>query len=428
MDLYHLSKTAVRSMTANKVRTALTALGMIIGITAIMIVFSAGEGIRQLLNSQIESFGTNIIHTEIKVPTNKNKGNMDHGDAIAVAQGTQVTTLKLSDMEEIKKLPYVTGAYGVVMGQDLATYGAYRKKVSLMGVSPSYINIDKSEIDQGRFFNDAQDKSLAKVAVIGSKIKDDFFGNENPLGKEIKIGKNKFEIIGTIKPRGSGMGVDYDTYVYTPIRTMQKRVLGIDYLLYMETTLDDMSKQYLVADEMRQILRTNHDINPDTDPKTGQLLTNKDDFRVVTMEEMLSILGTVSSAITYLLLGIVAISLLVGGVGIMNIMYVIVSERTREIGLRKAVGAKLNDILGQFLLESIFITLFAAIVGIVLGTGIAFLIAIIAQSQNLAWQFVMPLRAYVTAVSFSIIFGVIFGLLPARKAAKMDPITALRNE
>ena len=428
MDLYHLSQTAVRSMTANKVRTALTALGMIIGITAIMIVFSAGEGIRQLLNSQIESFGTNIIHTEIKVPTNKSKGNTDHGGGMAIAQGTQVTTLKLSDMEEIKKLPYVTGAYGVVMGQDLATYGSYRKKVSLMGVSPSYINIDKSEVDQGRFFDDAQDKSLAKVAVIGSKIKDDFFGNEDPLGKEIKIGKNKFEIIGTIKSRGAGMGVDYDTYVYTPIRTMQKRVLGIDYLLYMETTLDDMSKQYLVADEMRQILRTNHDINPDTDPKTGEILTNKDDFRVVTMEEMLSILGTVSSAITYLLLGIVAISLLVGGVGIMNIMYVIVSERTREIGLRKAVGAKLNDILGQFLLESVFITLFAAIVGIALGTGIAFLIAIIAQSQNLAWHFVMPLRAYVTAVSFSVIFGVVFGLLPARKAAKMDPIIALRNE
>jgi putative ABC transport system permease protein len=428
MDLYHLSKTAVRSMTANKVRTALTALGMIIGITAIMIVFSAGEGVRQLLNSQIESFGTNIIHTEIKAPTNKSRGNMDHEGALSIAGGTQITTLKLSDLEEIKKLPNVTGAYGVLMGQDLATYGSYRKKVSLMGVSADYINIDKSKIEEGRFFDDAEDKSLAKVAVIGSKIKADFFGNEDPLGKEIKIGKNKFLIIGTIEPRGGGMGVDYDTYVYVPIRTIQKKVLGIDYLLYMETALDDMSKQYFIADEMRQILRRNHDIVPDIDPATGEALTNKDDFRIVTMEEMLSILGTVSSAITYLLLGIVAISLLVGGVGIMNIMYVIVSERTREIGLRKAVGAKLHDILGQFLLESVFVTLFAAIVGIALGTGISFLIAVIAQSQNLAWDFIMPLRAYITAISFSIIFGVVFGLLPARKAAKMDPITALRNE
>jgi putative ABC transport system permease protein len=415
-------------MAANKVRTALTALGMVIGITAIMIVFSAGEGIKQLLNAQVESFGTNIIHTEIKAPTNKAKGNADHEGSMSIALGTQITTLKLEDLEDIEELPNISGGYGVVMGQDLATYGSLRKKITLMGVSPSYIDIDKSEIEDGRFFTEAEDKSLDKLAVIGSKIAKDFFGDEDPIGKEIKIGKNKFEIIGTLKERGAGMGMDYDTYVYVPVRTAQKKVLGIDYLLYMEATFKDASLQEETAEEMRDILRRNHDITPDIDPTTGEALLNKDDFRTVTMEEMLSILDTVSAATTYLLLGIVAISLLVGGVGIMNIMYVIVSERTREIGLRKAVGAQIHDILGQFLLESVFVTLFAAIIGIALGTGIAYLMAVVAQSQDLDWKFVMPIRAYLTAIIFSILFGVVFGLFPAKKAAKMDPITALRNE
>lgn len=415
-------------MMSNKVRTALTALGMVIGITAIMIVFSAGEGIKHLLNSQVESFGTNIIHTEIKAPTNKSRGNADHEGAMSIAMGKQVTTLTIDDMEDIKKLPNVSDAYGAVMGQDLATYGPLRKKITLMGVSPSYIEIDKSEIEQGRFFTDGEDKSLAKTAIIGEKIKKDFFGEEDPIGKEIKIGKNKFEIIGTLKKRGGGMGMDYDTYVYIPVRTAQKKVLGIDYLLYAETTVKDNSLQEDTAEQMREILRSNHDITPDIDQATGEILLNKDDFRIMTMEEMLSILDTVSAATTYLLLGIVAISLLVGGVGIMNIMYVIVSERTREIGLRKAVGAKIHDILGQFLLESVFVTLFAAIIGISLGTGISFLIAVIAKGLGLDWIFIMPVRAYLTAIIFSMLFGVLFGLLPAKKAAKMDPISALRNE
>jgi putative ABC transport system permease protein len=347
---------------------------------------------------------------------------------MSIAMGTQITTLTLSDLEDIKKLPNISGGYGVVMGQDLATYESYRKKITLMGVSPSYIDIDKSEVDGGRFFTEAENKSLDKVAVIGAKIGEDFFGDQSPIGKEIKIGKNKFQIIGTLKKRGGGMGMDYDTYVYIPIRTAQKKVLGIDYVLYMEATVKNMSLQEETAQEMREILRQNHDITPDIDQATGDALLNKDDFRTMTMEEMLSILDTVSAALTYLLLGIVAISLLVGGVGIMNIMYVIVSERTREIGLRKAVGAKLNDILGQFLLESVFVTVFAALIGMGLGTAISYLVAVVAQNQGLDWNFIMPLRAFFTAIIFSALFGVIFGLLPARSAAKMDPISALRNE
>ncbi len=415
-------------MSSNKLRTFLTMLGMIIGVAAVMIVFSAGEGIKELLNAQIESFGTNIIHTEIKVPTNKNKGNADHEGAISVAMGTQITTLTIDDFEDIKKLPNVSDYYGAVMGQDLATYGSARKKVSLLGVSSSFINIDKSEVENGRFFTEAEDRSLAKVAIVGYKIKENFFGDNDPLGKEIKIGKNKFQIIGTMKRRGGGLGMDYDNYVYVPVRTAQKKIIGADYLYYGETTIKDMSLQEQTAEEMREILRRNHDIVSDIDEQTGEPTLNKDDFRIMTMDEMKDIMNTVTWAITALLLGIVAVSLLVGGVGIMNIMYVIVSERTREIGLRKAVGAKLGDILGQFLIESALVSLAGALAGIAAGLGVSYLISLIAQSQGLDWKFAVPLKAYIVSISFSILFGIIFGLFPARKAAKMEAITALRNE
>ncbi|MFA5248336.1 MAG: ABC transporter permease [Patescibacteria group bacterium] len=428
MNILPLTKVALKSMSANKVRTFLTALGMIIGVAAVMIVFSAGEGVKQLLNAQIEAFGTNIIHTEVKAPTNKNKGNADASGGLAIAMGTQITTLSLDDLEDFKKLPNITNAYGAVLGQDLATYGSYRKKVSLLGVSPSFIDIDKSEIEAGRFFTEAEDRSLAKVAVVGYKIINDFFNGEDPLGKEIKIGKNKFQIIGTLKKRGGGLGMDYDTYAYIPVKTAQKKIIGTNYLFYAETTIKDLSQQDQTAEEMRTILRRNHDITSDIDPKTGEPTLNKDDFRVVTIDEMKGILDTVTWAITALLLGIVAISLLVGGVGIMNIMYVIVSERTREIGLRKAVGAKLNDILGQFLIESALVSLTGALLGILIGLGISWLIAIIAQSQGLDWGFAVPWQAYIVSLAFSILFGIVFGLFPARKAAKMEPITALRNE
>ncbi len=403
-------------------------LGMIIGVAAVMIVFSAGEGIKELLNAQIESFGTNIIHTEIKVPTNKNKGNADHEGAISIAMGTQITTLTIDDFEDIKKLPNVSDYYGAVMGQELATYGSARKKVSLLGVSSSFINIDKSEVENGRFFTEAEDRSLAKVAAIGYKIKEKFFGDNDPLGKEIKIGKNKFQIIGTMKRRGGGLGMDYDNYVYVPVRTAQKKIIGADYLYYGETTIKDMSLQEQTAEEMREILRRNHDIVSDIDEQTGEPTLNKDDFRIMTMDEMKDIMNTVTWAITALLLGIVAVSLLVGGVGIMNIMYVIVSERTREIGLRKAVGAKLHDILGQFLIESALVSLAGALAGIAAGLAVSYLISLIAQSQNLDWKFAVPLKAYIVSISFSVLFGIIFGLFPARKAAKMEAITALRNE
>jgi putative ABC transport system permease protein len=428
MNIYSISKTVLRSMRANKVRTLLTVLGMVIGVTSIIIVFSAGAGVNNLLTSQINSFGTNIIEVEIKPPSNKAKSNTDAGSAISLAMGTQITTLTLDDLDKINQLSNIKDGYAAIFGQDLLSYESQRKKINLFGVNESYINIDQAKIADGRFFTDAEDRSLDKVAVIGSKIKTDVFGDQNPIGQEVKIGKLKFTVIGTMKERGASVGLDYDSYVYVPIRTLQKRILGINYVMYTVDELKDTSKADDTAEEVRALLRQRHNIIPEIDPATGQADTSKDDFRVTTMKEMMDTLNTVTNAITILLLAIVAISLIVGGIGIMNIMYVIVSERTAEIGLRKAVGARYNDIMGQFLAESALVTLVGAIIGIILGSSISFLIAVIAQSQGLDWGFTIPFKAFAVSILFSLFCGLVFGLMPARKAARLDPIEALRNE
>ncbi len=405
-------------MSTNKARTALTCLGVVIGIMAVIVVYSAGAGVSQLVIGQIESFGTDIIETEIKVPSNKKGQAAEFESASALARGVQITTLNLKDMEAVSKSKNVKAAYSALMGQELTSYGNETRKAYLFGVSADYINIDKSHVESGRFFTDAEDRALAPVAVLGSKMKEKLFGDQDPIGKLITIRKEKFEVIGVMAERGAVMFVDYDDYVYIPIRTMQKKIMGVDYITYMVHQLVDPNLAYDTAEEARFIIRQDHQI---TDPA-------KDDFRTVTMIEALANLKTATNAVTWLLLGIVIISLIVGGVGVMNIMYVVVSERTAEIGLRKAVGATFRDIMLQFLVESVMITLLGGIVGIALGLGFAYLIAIGAKSYGLAWEFSVPTIAYVVALGFSLVFGVLFGLYPARQAAHLDPIEALRNE
>ena len=411
------------SIRNNKARAFLTILGMVIGVTSIIIVFSAGEGFKGLIVQQVESFGTDIIEAEVRIPEKSKKGvTSDMETASAMAQGVQITTMTLDDVENIKKLPNVLDGYGGIMSQELATYQNKRKKVFLFGVSTSYINIDKSEVAQGRFFTESEDKSLARVVVLGSKVKEKLFANSDALGKYIKLGKSKYKIIGIMEERGAVMTVDFDEYVYIPVQTLQKRIMGIDYLMYMVHQIENLSLADQTAEDIRIVLRKNHDINnPESD-------FSKDDFAVYTMEEMMSMVDEITNYITLLLLAIVVISLIVGGVGIMNIMYVIVSERTFEIGLRKSVGAKQNDILWQFLIEAIIIALIGAIIGIILGGLISLLISIGANYYGMDWQFVMPLSGLVVAFSFSILCGLVFGVLPAKKAAQMDPILALRKD
>lgn len=405
-------------MRANKIRTGLTVLGMIIGIASVVIVYSAGEGIRALILKQIESFGTDFIETEVKVPTGKKGAEGEQQSATSMAMGMQVTTLKEEDMKSINKIDNVKESYAAIMSQQEVSYGSEHRQGYLYGVSSGFINIDRTKISEGDFFNDNEDNSLAQIAVLGSKMKEKLFGDKDAIGKFVKIKNLKFRVIGVMEERGAVFGVDFDDYIYVPIKTLQKKLMGIDYYLYIVSQLKDTSRGEETADQIRQIVRSNHDItNPD-----------KDDFRVMTMEEALKMVKTVTDAITLLLLTIVAISLIVGGVGIMNIMYVAITERTQEIGLRKAVGAKYADIMFQFLGESVLITLVGGILGILLGVGVSYLIALGAEFYGLSWTFTVPLEAFVVALGFSIFFGILFGLYPAKKAARLNPIDALRNE
>ncbi|MFC1751691.1 ABC transporter permease [Patescibacteria group bacterium] len=428
MMIFKTFKIASRALGAHKVRTGLAILGVTIGMASIIVVFSAGEGINNLVLGQIESFGADAIQTELKVPSSKTGYESEQQSAFNLLTGVQVTTLTLDDAEAIKKLPNIKNAYGAIMTQEPITYGNEMKRTVTLGVSASFVYVDRSEIDYGRFFTESEDKALAQVVVLGRNMKEKLFGENDALGKWIKIRNVRFKVIGVMKEQGAVMGMDFDDFIYAPVKTMQKRVLGINYLHYILSNVEDVSLSDNTADNIRVLLRERHDIEPPTEVRKSWVDTGKDDFRVTTMEEMMEILSTVTNALTYLLLAIVAISLLVGGVGIMNVMYVIVNERTREIGLRKAVGANYSNIMWQFLSESIFITALGGIVGTTLGIVISYVMAIGASSFGLDWEFAVPLNAFVTAGVFSLVFGIIFGVYPARKAARMDPVEALRHE
>lgn len=405
-------------MLKNKMRTGLTVLGMLIGIASIVIVFSAGEGIRSLIIGQIESFGTNIVQTEIRVPNTKTGMQAETESARAVAGGAQITSMKERDLEDLKKIPNVIDGYGAVLGQETVSYANESKGRFLFGVSASYIEIDKSEIASGYFFSDDDDKSLSQVVVLGSNAAEDIFKDQDPINKIITIKKSKYKVVGVLKKKGANMGFSFDDAIILPIKTLQKKILGTDYYMYMVHQVENPNMAEETAQIMTDILRDNHNISD----------ADKDDFRVTTMKEMLDTSKTITDGLTILLLLIVAISLLVGGVGILNVMYVIVSERTPEIGLRKAVGAKFDDIMRQFLTESVLITLIGAFLGMILGVAFSFLIYLGANYFGLDWKLVLPLKAFIVSIVFAIVFGIIFGIFPARKAAKLNPVDALRKE
>ena len=416
-------KLAINSMKTNKGRTLLTILGMVIGVMSIVVVFSAGEGLKKLIIKQIESFGTDIIEIETRIPVGKNKmGNESHESAMSMAQGVRITTLTLKDVEDIKKIPNIDGGYGALMGQELATYGSKRKKASLFGVSADFINIDKSEINKGRFFTNAEDESLTKVVVLGAGIKEDLFGDSDAIGNYINLGKSKYRVIGIMKEKGAAMGMDFNRYIYLPVQTLQKKIMGIDYLMYTIYKLKNSEITDETVKEVKIILRENHDINNPDD------IVGVDDFTVVTMEEMMKTVNSITKYVTGLLLAIVIVSLVVGGVGIMNIMYVIISERTFEIGLRKALGAKNKDIMWQFLMEAIIISILGAILGIILGILLSLLITFAANAYGLSSSFKIPIYALFISLIFAVSTGLLFGVFPAKKAAELNPITSFINK
>lgn len=406
---------AIRAILKQKSRTILTILAISIGISAVIVVFAAGKGLDGLIKGQLESFGTGIIEIETKVPSASKTSNEN---AQGQALGITITTFKNKDLDAIEKDSNIVAAYGAIMGQELINYQDVSKKYTLMGIGYQAPVVDSTEVIKGRFFTKDEDISQSQVAVLGYGAWKKFFGDENPVGKSISIKGKKFRVLGVMEERGSAFFMNLDDQIFLPLNTMQKRILGVDHISFAVAKMKDPGKSKKTQEDLTYILREQHDI---TDP-------NKDDFAVNTMDEAQDMLGSIVDSVTMLLVALVCISLIVGGVGIMNIMYVSVAERTFEIGLRKSLGAKNQDILRQFLFEALFITLGGGVAGVIIGAIIAYFVKLAAVAYGFSWVYYVSPGSIILAVGFSLTVGLVFGLYPAKKAASLDPMVALRKE
>jgi putative ABC transport system permease protein len=305
------------------------------------------------------------------------------------------------------------------MTQELASYQETNKRVFLFGVGAQYNQIDQNtKLSGGAFFSESDDASLAQVAVIGSNIREAFFGGDDPLGKNIKIKNQNYKVVGLAAERGAVAGFNYDDLIYVPVQTMQKKILGIDYIRFIMVKVENEKLIDATAAELTSEMRRLHKIND----------SNRDDFGITSIKEAQATIENVFKTINILLLALTSISLVVGGVGIMNVMYVAVAERTFEIGLRKAVGAKSRNILRQFLFEAIFITFFGGLVGIILGYLLLLVLSYAAAYFGFPIKFGLSTNAISLAVGFSVATGVIFGYYPARAASRLSPMEALRKD
>ena len=408
-------KLALVSLKAQKTRTVLTTLGIAIGIAVVITIMAAGRGLDKLVMGQLDVFSPNTINIETKVPSAKKTSNEN---ASGQATGITITTLNDKDIDTVKKHPNIVSAYGVVIGQAIVKYGGLTKTVLLWGEGANLQDVEVFNLSSGRLYTADEENSLYQVAVLGSVVADKLFGADNAVGKLVYIKGKPFKVVGVAAKRGAMFGMDMDNVIYIPTKTMQKRILGIDYVRQIVAKAKDKAQIKNTVADLELSIRENHDI---TDP-------NKDDFAVNTMEEAAAILSNVINGLTFLLVALVCVSLLVGGVGIMNIMYVSVTERTFEIGLRKAIGAKNHDIMMQFLMEAVTLTIIGGVAGIILGAILALLVYWIAVSYGFSWIYSIPLSSILLSLGFSAFVGLVFGIYPAKKAAALDPIEALRRE
>ncbi len=417
MKIFNLFKISSGALKQNRGRTILTILGVVIGIAAVVIVMSAGNGLEGYVMDQMDAFGTDYIELEPKVP---NVSKTSSANASGVAQGVSLTSLDLEDAEDVATISNVKAMYAAVLGQEIVRYGNEKATPLLWGVTASYPEIDTLDLASGRFFTEEEDKSLTRVVVLGSDVKDKLFGDREAVGERVKIGKNNFKVIGVYQSKGSMFFMNMDDAIYVPLRTTQKIVMGIDHVTFIMAKMIDPDREDETKEEAMLLVRENHDLESD-DP-------DKDDFAVNGSGEAKEMLDVIFGGITLLLVALAAISMLVGGVGIMNIMYVSVTERTYEIGLRKAVGATRKNILWQFLLEAVVITCAGGVVGVIIGIVVSWLISLLAVSQGIDFAFILSWQGIIIACLFSIGVGMLFGIYPARKAANMDPIEALSYE
>ncbi|MEY8486747.1 ABC transporter permease [uncultured Parabacteroides sp.] len=406
MNGTNLIKIAVRALANNKMRGFLTMLGIIIGVASVITMLAIGQGSKRSIQAQISEMGSNMIMIH---PGADVRGGVRQ-DASAME------TLKLLDYENIvDETRYVSAVSPSVNSSGQAIYGANNAPTTVYGISPDYLEIRRYKVDDGEMFSEQDIQTAAKVCIVGKTVVDNLFPNgENPIGKVIRFKSLPFRIVGVLESKGyNSMGMDQDDLILAPYTTIQKKVLAITHL--QGITCSALKEEYTdqAIDEITEILRRNHKLKESDD----------DDFTIRSQQELSTMLTSTTDMMTVLLAAVAGISLLVGGIGIMNIMYVSVTERTREIGLRMSIGAKGIDILAQFLIESILISVTGGLIGVVFGVGAALVV-------NGVAHFPIFIQPWSVVLSFAVctVTGVFFGWYPAKKAAQLDPIEAIRYE
>ncbi|HNU96673.1 MAG TPA: ABC transporter permease [Candidatus Portnoybacteria bacterium] len=415
MKLSESIKISFNTLKTNKMRSALTMLGIVIGVGSVILMMSLGNGAQNLVVGQVASMGSNNIYIEPGSPA----GSMSQ----QVIDQLGKINLKASDAEAIAKNPNVGRVSSMIYGNGIAGYFGEDKKITFMGIDEEAMDISNLSIASGRGISKDDVSSMARIVVLGHKLAKDLFGEDDPIGKTIRIKKLTLRVVGILEEKGGQLFQTFDDYAYIPLTTVQKLLMGIDYINAILVKAKNEKVIDQVVEDARIILRERHGIyNPEGD-------LAKDDFKVMSQVEMASMLTQITSALTIFLSLIAAIALIVGGIGIMNIMLVSVTERTKEIGLRKAVGARNKDILNQFLLEAITLTLLGGLIGFVGGTSISFVASIVlTKVLQSNWVFTIPIGAVILSLVVATMIGLIFGIYPAKKASKLNPIEALRYE
>ena len=402
MLIFDLFKMAIRSLIANTMRTFLTALGMIIGVASVISMISIGEGARQQTLSTIAKFGTNII----TIKPGKKKTRHVSSD--------NVNTLVLEDAEAINThIPLITGVAAQVYRSAQIKYGNKNTNTTVRGTGIKYLKIANFTLDQGRYFSSQEVRSIRRVAVLGSTVVKNLFGDINPIGKAIKVDGSNYLIIGSTSPKGALSWFDPDDQIFIPVTTAQKRLFGVNNIQSIDIQAEKIEDLEIIKERVDSLLRIRHGIRK----------TEESDFHVQNSSQWLNSWGDAAKTFTYLLGGIAAISLLVGGIGIMNIMLVSITERTKEIGIRIAIGAKKSEIMQQFLIESVLISFIGGGIGIMIGILISRTVSKIG-----GWDTIVSNQSIMIAFGFSVGVGIFFGYYPARKAANLNPIDALRYE
>jgi len=392
------------SLVANKLRSLLTMLGIIIGVAAVIALVSIGNGVKQDIEDSISSLGSNLLVVMPGAPRTP---------GVRPSQGS-MKSLKISDYEAIAKLEGVKAASPMTNGSYVVIYQNKNWTTSVAGVNSNFQDVNNWTMTSGRFFSDKNVQNRERVAVVGQTVVKNLFADEDPVGKEIRVKNIPFRVIGVLKSKGNGtMGNDQDDTVLIPYTTSMERVEGIDYLRRVYVVAkDDEGIDRLQAD-IENLLRVRHNIKD----------TNLDDFNIQNMKSIMETVAQTTGTFTLFLGAVAAISLVVGGIGIMNIMLVSVTERTREIGVRKALGATYSVIVTQFLIEAVVISLIGGFIGIAFGIGASKVIGMVSGMST-----IVSVPTIIMSFAFSMAIGLIFGIYPARKAAKLNPIDALHYE